>query len=165
MTFRSLPCALTHVLLTWWENKWKQNSSKGKLSEWAWCNQRSSLNLGWETQTEIGHMKRIQNNGASPLLALNGGSLLGAESVTLLTVNKKPQSNNLQELNSVDNPQSLEKDPELQIRAQHSLHFDFGLVRHWAESPDFCPRELSANKWTLFSASKFVINCYSVMEN
>ena len=84
------------------------------------------------------------------MLALNGGSLLGAESVTLLTVNKKPQSNNLQELNSVDNPQSLEKDPELQITAQHSLHFDFGLVRPWTENPDFCPRELSANKWILF---------------
>ena len=45
---------------------------------------------------------------------------------------------------------SLEKDPALQIRLQHSLCFDFGLVRPWAENPDFCPRELSAKKWALF---------------
>lgn len=122
-------CCVLYVLLPWWENKWKQNSSEGKLSEWAWCNQRSSLNLGWETRQRLDTWK-----GFSTMELLHCWLWMEVACWEPRVSFCWQPTRNLSPTTSRNwilliTHMSLEKDPELQIRLQHSLCFDFGLVR------------------------------------
>lgn len=65
---------------------------------------------------------------------------------------------------------SLEEDTDLQIRMQSSQYLDFILVRYWAENLVMLCQisdltEPWADKWVLFEAAKFVVNCYAAIEN